>query len=87
MEINYFAYSLKSYKMKRAILYLFGILWATLPVSVLAQMDGHVRAQLVSEVEWVQPGKAFDVALHLEMDAHWHTYFKEPGSSGYKCRG
>lgn len=42
----------------------------------------HVDAELVSEVRSIQPGRAFCVALRLQMDEHWHTYWKNPGDSG-----
>lgn len=44
--------------------------------------SGHVRAYLVSEVRSIQPGQTFCLALRLEMDKHWHTYWKNPGDSG-----
>jgi len=40
----------------------------------------HVKADLVSDVASVQPGKPFTVALHLVHDAHWHTYWVNPGT-------
>lgn len=44
--------------------------------------SGHVRAELVSEVRSIQPGQTFCLALRLDMDKHWHTYWKNPGDSG-----
>ena len=40
----------------------------------------HVKAELVSDVTSVQPGKPFTVALHLVHDPHWHTYWSYPGT-------
>ena len=34
------------------------------------------------EVESIQPGQPFWVALRLKMDPGWHTYWKNPGDSG-----
>src|SRR5690349_11855167 len=42
----------------------------------------HVDAELVSEVESIQPGQPFWVALRLKMEEHWHTYWQNPGDSG-----
>ena len=41
----------------------------------------HVTAQLISE-STVGTGKPFFVALHLHMDADWHTYWINPGDAG-----
>ena len=42
----------------------------------------HSDAQLLSYVSWIQPGKTFTVALRLQMDRGWHSYWKNPGDSG-----
>lgn len=39
-------------------------------------------AELVAEVGSVKPGMTFDVALRLELDPHWHVYWKNPGDTG-----
>jgi thiol:disulfide interchange protein DsbD len=41
-----------------------------------------VRAELLSEVRSVRAGKPFTVAVRLEMDPGWHTYWANPGESG-----
>jgi thiol:disulfide interchange protein DsbD len=41
-----------------------------------------VRATLVSETEWIEPGKPITVGLRLEMESGWHTYWKNPGDAG-----
>ncbi len=41
-----------------------------------------VRAQLIPEVLFVQPGKPFWAAVRLQMEEGWHTYWKNPGDSG-----
>jgi len=40
----------------------------------------QVRASLLAEVEWVQPGEPFYAALRLEHEGHWHTYWVNPGT-------
>lgn len=37
---------------------------------------------LVSEEETIQPGRPFWVAVHLDIEDHWHTYWKNPGDAG-----
>jgi len=59
------------------------LLLILLPFACFAQSAGkHVEAQLVSEVEWIQPGQPFWVALRLQMDEGWHTYWRNPGDAG-----
>ncbi|NIP43185.1 MAG: thiol:disulfide interchange protein, partial [candidate division Zixibacteria bacterium] len=47
---------------------------------------GHLRAELVSEVESIKPGEPFWVALHFIMDEHWHVYWQNPGDAGLPPR-
>ncbi len=42
----------------------------------------HTRATLLSEQQAARPGTSFWVALKLEIDPGWHTYWKNPGDSG-----
>jgi DsbC/DsbD-like thiol-disulfide interchange protein len=42
--------------------------------------NGVVEAELVSAVASIQPGKPFTVALRLKHDAHWHSYWVNPGT-------
>ena len=44
--------------------------------------QGAVEAELVPAVASIQPGHAFDIALRLVHDPHWHTYWLNPGT-GY----
>jgi thiol:disulfide interchange protein/DsbC/DsbD-like thiol-disulfide interchange protein len=44
--------------------------------------DNHVSAELISEVTAVAPGQTFWVALKLDHDEHWHTYWINDGDSG-----
>ncbi len=39
-------------------------------------------AELVADVAEIRPGKTFDIALRLELDPHWHAYWKNPGDTG-----
>lgn len=42
----------------------------------------HVQARLVSAQAEVAPGQRFTVALEQVIQAHWHTYWLNPGDSG-----
>ncbi len=44
--------------------------------------DQHVEVELVSETASIQPGRSFTVALRINHDPHWHTYWKNPGDAG-----
>src|SRR5688572_22607248 len=44
-----------------------------------AARAGHVKASLVAADASVQPGKPLTVALRLQHDPHWHTYWENPG--------
>ena len=43
---------------------------------------GAVTATLVSDAASIQPGKPFTVALRLQHEPHWHSYWIAPGT-GY----
>ena len=40
------------------------------------------NATLVADVDAAEPGTAFDVALHIEIEPQWHVYWENPGDSG-----
>jgi thiol:disulfide interchange protein len=42
----------------------------------------HVLATLESSVTQAAPGGSFQLALKLEHDPHWHTYWLNPGDTG-----
>ena len=44
--------------------------------------NAHTQVELVSEVQSVQPGGRFHVAVRFKMDPGWHIYWKDPGDSG-----
>lgn len=44
--------------------------------------EDPLRVALISEEQSVQPGRPFWVALRLQIDDHWHAYWKNPGDSG-----
>ncbi len=71
-------------KLLRRIAFWVGLLpvFAQVAEAAFAGAPQHVKASLVAAEQSVQPGRAFTVALRLEHDAHWHTYWINPGT-GY----
>ncbi len=57
------------------------LLLALAALSPLAAQD-HVQATLTAATASVQPGHPVTVALRLQHDPHWHTYWINPGT-GY----
>jgi len=56
-----------------------------LPTNNYAQLFGgpsHVKMKLLSEVQSVQPGQPFWVMVQLNMDEHWHVYWRNVGDTG-----
>ncbi len=64
------------------ILLLLGSIVSARAVQSDTVRDGHVAATLISEVTSIQAGTSFWVALKLEHDEHWHTYWVNDGDSG-----
>lgn len=54
----------------------------TAPGGENADLSPNSDIQLVSETASVRPGEPFHVALHLTMDAGWHTYWVNAGDAG-----
>ena len=42
----------------------------------------HVEAELISENAALAPGQPAMVALRLQIEDGWHTYWRNPGDSG-----
>lgn len=51
-------------------------------VCAVEDKSPHSSASLVSEMKSVRAGTPFTVALRLKMEAHWHSYWRNPGDSG-----
>ena len=47
-----------------------------------AAETGHLKVQLVSDTDSVQPGQPLLVGLRFEMQDQWHIYWRNPGDSG-----
>lgn len=46
----------------------------------ISSAQDHVRGTLVAAEQSIQPGRPFTVALRLEHEPHWHTYWLNPGT-------
>lgn len=69
-------------KLLRSTFLVLGML--LLPAFLLAQdTASHTKAALVSSVDTVQAGEEFWLALRLESQPHWHTYWINPGEAGF----
>ena len=58
----------------------FLVLALTFSVRTSAAATSHVQASLVASDATIQPGKPVTIALRLVHDAHWHTYWLNPGT-------
>lgn len=80
-------FSLFSFIKKSFILSLVWIIIGSSPIfgeeQIAKSPDMPVKATLVAEEESLQSGRAFWIAIRLEIDDHWHTYSKNPGPAGY----
>jgi thiol:disulfide interchange protein DsbD len=52
---------------------------ATVPLRIAAEFSS---GSLIGEMRAVTPGSSFLVALRLELQDGWHTYWRNPGDSG-----
>lgn len=41
------------------------------------------KAELISDVTSIEPGKSFWAGLYIKMEPGWHIYWKNPGSTGF----
>ena len=74
---------------KRNVLKLFALICGVMPLLSYGQdfQKGTVDteqaiAELVSGGTAGQPGQTIEVALRLQLDPHWHVYWKNPGDTG-----
>ncbi len=44
--------------------------------------DSHTKAQLAGAVSTAKVGEPFWIALHLQMEPRWHTYWRTAGDAG-----
>ena len=67
-------------KLPRLLLLLFILPVFALAVESKPVKKGAVQVQLVSDAATLEPGKPFTVALRLQHDPHWHSYWIAPGT-------
>lgn len=56
--------------------------WSSAFAQSSDESSPHSEATLVSETSTISPGASVTVALRLEMEEGWHSYWKNPGDSG-----
>ena len=54
---------------------------ATLAQAKSVRTD-YVESELIARTSAIEPGGKVLLGLRLKMDAHWHTYWQNPGDSG-----
>ena len=70
-------------RLRRRLLPAFAALFAVVSLaSANPVRKGAVEVELVSATASVQPGQPFTVALRMQHDEHWHSYWTAPGT-GY----
>lgn len=72
--------------MRRLCVFAFGLLVSTAAQASSTGASRNVQVELVSEVEWVQPGTSFVLGIRQQMAPGWHTYWLNPGDSGLPTR-
>jgi thiol:disulfide interchange protein len=50
--------------------------------SAAAAQAAHTQAKLLLSADTARPGDTILAGIHLRMDPHWHTYWRNPGASG-----
>lgn len=66
---------------RRALLPLAAI-WLSIPAAATPVHTPHLDAELVAEVRSIEAGRPLTLALRLQHEPHWHTYWQNPGDSG-----
>ena len=75
---------------KQYLIFLFSLFilsTAVVPVIASSPLGSHihdepVKVELLHDVESIQPGTPFWVAIRLHHDDNWHSYWKHPGDAG-----
>jgi thiol:disulfide interchange protein DsbD len=69
-------------KIMRMLFILLVLLITSVSAPAVPVRAPHIEAELVPERSALLPGKKNTVALRLEMEPHWHVYWRNPGDSG-----
>ena len=64
--------------------YLLSLIFSLFSLYLFSQpvQSEHVEVELIPEVQSIQPGGRFWVALRMKMEEHWDVYWRNPGDSG-----
>ena len=62
------------------------VLMLTCATAQAAAPNDMVKAQLVTDVQTIQPNQPFHVGIMLKIKPEWHVYWKYPGDSGSPTR-
>ncbi|MBR9813844.1 thiol:disulfide interchange protein [bacterium] len=73
---------LQSFRLVFPVLLAAALATITLPLGAEVVERDHIRVELVAAQTAAVPGQPLTVALRLEPDKHWHTYWINPGDSG-----
>ncbi|HTT39977.1 MAG TPA: thioredoxin family protein [Burkholderiales bacterium] len=57
-------------------------IWVSAPAAATPIHTPHVDAELVADMRSVQGGRPLTLALRLQHEPGWHTYWRNPGDSG-----
>jgi thiol:disulfide interchange protein DsbD len=52
--------------------------------SAFAETPSPSRAQLVTATGAIRAGQPFWLAIHIQLDDGWHTYWRNPGDAGMR---
>jgi thiol:disulfide interchange protein len=64
----------------RVIMKLSTVVWLCL--ACVSAQAAHTQARLLLAAETTRPGETVLAGVQLQMDPHWHTYWRNPGASG-----
>ncbi len=65
-----------------AAAFLGSVLFSPLLAGPFPAPTNHVRIELISEVDSIQPGRAIRLGLLFNLEPGWHIYWQNPGDSG-----
>ncbi len=69
--------------MKYNFIFMFSLYLLGMPLVAATQTSqAHSKATIITDKSQVRPGDFFRVGIKIELDNHWHTYWKNPGDSG-----
>ena len=68
--------------MRALLVALVGLFLLAQPAGAAPVDTGHLSAELIAQDATVAPGTTAYVALRQDIDAGWHTYWRNPGDSG-----